>query len=249
MSIQHDLLAIASHELRTPLGAIAAWVRLLRSRQLDSEKSEHAFDVIEQSIRTQVALIDDILDVSRILNANFRMQMQEVDILAIMRSTIDLVSPEAERKQIQLLVASTPNISPVIADTLRLQRAFTNLLSNAIKFTDPGGKVLIEVSRNDSHVEINVTDTGRGIEPEFLPFIFNRFFQCETVPGSNEGLGLGLAIVREIIELHHGSFSAYSEGNGKGATFTIRLPFQIKEDSLRKIPEISRAFANTSNIG
>src|SRR5882672_10014702 len=102
MSIQqHDLLAVASHELRTPLGAIAAWVRLLRSRQLDSEKSEHAFDVIEQSIRTQVALIDDILDVSRILNTNFRMQMQEVDILAIMRSTIDLVSLEAERKQIQ----------------------------------------------------------------------------------------------------------------------------------------------------
>jgi len=227
---QFNLLATVSHELRTPLNAIAGWVQLLRSKRLDEAKSAYAFKVIEQSIKAQAILISDLMDVCRIINGQFRLQMQEVDIETIIKSAVDDLQPLAEEKRLQVSVNRISKMSRVAADPFRLQQVVWNLLSNAIKFTPACGSVCVELNCNDSDLEIKVTDSGQGIELEFLPFVFDRFRQAEnTASDRKAGLGLGLAIVREIVSLHHGSISAYSEGLGRGAAFNIRLPLKAAE--------------------
>jgi Signal transduction histidine kinase len=235
---QHDFLAMVSHELRTPLGAIAGWVRLLRSNHLDSAKTAHAFEVIERSIKDQATLIDDIMDMSRMLNGDFRLHTEEIDVMTVLKTCVELLTPVAREKQLQLLIVSAPEALRTVADPVRLQQVLSNLLSNAIKFTGSGGSVLVELHRSVSDLEISITDTGKGIEPEHLPFIFERSFQSERAQNREGGLGFGLAIVKEIVKLHSGSVSVHSDGRGKGSTFTIQLPLRHKPEALQKAPVI-----------
>jgi signal transduction histidine kinase len=222
---QDDLLAIVSHELRTTLNAIAGWVRILRSELADRATSTEAFGAIERSVKAQAKLIEDLVDASRIINGTFRLQVQEVDAVAVARAAAEALLPAAAEKQIRAWVIPLSDTAHLVADPFRLQQVVWNLLSNAIKFTPHGGSVWVELERQDTDLEIKVMDTGKGIEPEFLPHVFERFRQARDVASSGQGgLGLGLAIVREIIELHCGTVKAYSKGEGKGATFTIRLP-------------------------
>ena len=222
---QDDLLAIVSHELKTTLNAIAGWVRILRAEPSDRETATQAFNAIDQGVRAQAKLIADLVDTTRIINGTFRLQLQEVDAIAITRAAAEALLPAAAEKQIRAWVIPLSDTAQIVADPFRLQQVIWNLLSNAIKFTPRGGSVWVELERRDTDLEIKVMDTGEGIDAEFLPYVFERFRQASEVANSGQGgLGLGLAIVREIIELHCGTVEAYSEGKGKGATFTIRLP-------------------------
>jgi signal transduction histidine kinase len=222
---QDNLLAVVSHELRTTLNAIAGWVRILRAEPSDRVTAAQAFGAIERSVKAQAKLIEDLMDVSRIINGTFRLQVQGVDVVAVTRAAAEALLPTAEEKQIRVWVIPLSDTAHIVADPFRLQQVVWNLLANAIKFTPRGGSVWVELKRNDADLEIKVMDTGEGIEAEFLPYVFERFRQAKDVASSGQGgLGLGLAIVREIIELHCGTVSADSEGKGKGATFTIRLP-------------------------
>jgi len=222
---QDYLLTVASHELKTTLNAIAGWVRILRAGPSDSETAAQAFGAIEQSVKAQAGLIEDLTDASRIINGTFRLRVQEVDAVAVARAAAEALLPAAAAKQIRAWVVPLSDTVQIVADPFRLQQAVWNLLSNAIKFTPHGGSAWVELERKDAYLEIKVMDTGEGIEAEFLPHVFERFRQAREVASRGQGgLGLGLAIVREIIELHYGTVEAYSEGKGKGATFAIRLP-------------------------
>jgi signal transduction histidine kinase len=197
---------------------------------LDAAKTLHAYEIIENSIKSQAALIDDLIDVSRIVNSKFQLQTQEVDVEAIIKSVMEALQPAVEEKQIQIILVPICSVPRVTADSVRLQQVVWNLLSNAIKFTSPQRSVWFSLKCNDSYLEICITDTGDGIEREFLPFIFEPFRQgANTTRDRKAGLGLGLAIVREIVDLHHGSIKAYSEGAGKGSTFTVRLPLSTDQ--------------------
>lgn len=226
---QDDLLAIVSHELKTTLNAIAGWVRILRAQPSDQETATQAFNAIERGVKAQAKLIADLMDASRMINGTFRLQLQEVDAVATVRAAAEALLPAAEEKQIRTWVIPLSDAAQIVADPFRLQQVIWNLLSNAIKFTPRSGSVWVELERKDADLEIKVTDTGEGIEAEFLPYVFERFRQASDVATSGQGgLGLGLAIVREIIGLHCGTVEAYSEGKGKGATFTIRLPLHLR---------------------
>lgn len=222
---QDNLLAIVSHELRTTLNAIAGWVRILRLEPSDGTTMAQAFGAIEQNVKAQARLIEDLVDVSRIVNGTFRLQMKEVDAIMVSRAAAETLLPAAAEKEIRVWVIPLSNSAQIVADPFRLQQAVWNLLSNAIKFTPHGGTVWVELERQGADLEIKVMDTGKGIEADFLPYVFDKFRQAKDVFSSGSGgLGLGLAIVREIIELHCGTITANSEGKGKGAIFTIRLP-------------------------
>lgn len=224
---QDNLLAIVSHELKTTLNAISGWVRILRSEPSDRVTAAQAFGAIERSVKAQAKLIEDLIDASRIINGTFRLQLQKVDAAAVTRAAAEALLPAAEEKQIRAWVIPLSGTTQIVADPFRLQQVVWNLLSNAIKFTPRGGSVWVELERHDADIEIKVMDTGAGIEPEFLPYVFERFCQARDVVSRGQGgLGLGLAIVREIVELHCGTVAAYSEGPGKGAMFTVRLPLQ-----------------------
>ena len=218
-------LAMVSHELRSPLSPILAWARMLSRGLLDEEKTRRAIETIERNARAQAQLIDDLLDVSRIVTGKLRLEVRPVDVVAVVDAAIDVVRPAADAKGIQLERVLDSEVGPVAGDAARLQQVVWNLLSNAVKFTPRGGHVQIVLERVNSQVEIAVSDTGRGIAPEFLPFLFQQFQQAET--GSTRsygGLGLGLTIVRRIVELHGGTVGAESPGVGGGATFTVKLP-------------------------
>jgi len=231
--LKDQFLATVSHELRTPLNAILGWARMLTSGRIDENTSQHALEVIERNARSQAQLIDDLLDVSRIISGKLRLNICPVEPLHIVELALDAVRPAAEAKQIQLQTKLDPQTGSFPADPDRLQQVIWNLLSNAIKFTPSGGKVLVEVIRDDSNIEFKVTDSGQGISPEFLPFVFERFRQGDsTVARMHGGLGLGLAIVRHLTELHGGTVKAYSAGEGQGCIFDVRLPVQLAHLSL-----------------
>jgi len=218
-------LAMVSHELRSPLSPILAWARLLRQGSLDAAKTDRALETIERSARTQAQLVDDLLDVSRIVSGKLRLEIRPVELPAVIEAALEVVRPAADAKSIQLQKFLDTETGPVSGDPARLQQVVWNLLSNAIKFTPKQGRVQVTLERVNSHVEIAVSDTGRGILPDFIPHLFERFQQAESGPArSYGGLGLGLAIVRHIVELHGGSVHAESAGEEQGATFTVKLP-------------------------
>jgi PAS domain S-box-containing protein len=223
--LKDEFLATLSHELRSPLNSMLGWIRLLNTRKFDEATSARAMETIERSARAQAQLVEDLLDVSRIIQGKLRLNVRPVDLAGVIQAAIDTVRPAAEAKEIQLQSFFDPGAGPVAGDSDRLQQVVWNLLSNAIKFTPKGGRVDVRLERVRSHIEITVTDTGQGINPNFVPFVFERFRQedsSSTRPFN--GLGLGLAIVRHLVELHGGTVYADSPGEGQGATFTVNLP-------------------------
>jgi PAS domain S-box-containing protein len=220
-----EFLAVLSHELRTPLTSILGWARLLLGDQLKEADRERALNTIQRNAHLQSQLIDDILDVSRIITGKLRLEVRPVELSFIIEAAIESVLPAAEAKQVRLQRVLDSGTSFVSGDPNRLQQVVWNLLTNAIKFTPRNGRVQVRLERVDSHVEIIVTDTGPGIKPEALPFIFDRFRQADsTTTRKHGGLGLGLAIVRHLVEMHGGTVEVESHGNGTGATFTVKLP-------------------------
>jgi PAS domain S-box-containing protein len=223
--LKDEFVATVSHELRTPLTAILGWAHLLRTGQNTEGSAASALETIERNARAQAQLIDDLLDVSRIITGNLRMDVRSVDPNSFIESAIGAVKPAAEAKGIRLQKIIDTGVLSVTGDPVRLQQVVWNLLSNAIKFTPKGGRVQIRLERVNSHIEIVVTDSGTGIAPEFLPHVFDRFRQADQcTTRQHGGLGLGLAIVRHLVELHGGSVRAESGGAGQGATFTVLLP-------------------------
>jgi PAS domain S-box-containing protein len=223
--LKEEFLATISHELRTPLSAILGWTRMLRLGQLSPENSAKALDTIERNARAQAQLVDDLLDVSRIITGKLRMDVRPADPNSFIDAAVEAVRPAADAKGVRMQkVIDTGPIS-IPGDPVRLQQVVWNLLSNAIKFTPRGGRVQIRSERVNSHLEIVVSDTGQGISADFLPHVFDRFRQADQKTSRNHGgMGLGLAIVRHLVEMHGGTVHASSEGEGKGATFTVMLP-------------------------
>ena len=220
-----EFLALLSHELRSPLGAILTWVTLLRQGPVGGEIAARGLEAIERNARLQVKLIEDLLDVSRIVTGKTRLDLSVVELPQIVDAVLESAGPAAIAKGVRFDAFVDPNVGTILGDPTRLQQTLWNLLSNAIKFTPKGGWAEMRVGRSDSHIEIRVTDSGKGIDPAFLPYIFERFRQADSsMTRSEGGLGLGLAIVRHVVELHGGSVEAASPGVGQGATFTVRLP-------------------------
>jgi len=222
-----QFLAILSHELRNPLNAILGWARMLRLGNLDRDRAERAIGAIERNAEAQTKLVEDLLDISRVVVGKLRVQRRRASFGRVVKAALDTVKPEAEAKQIQLDVAIDATDDAILADTDRLQQVAWNLLSNAIKFTPPGGRVGVNVRRVGLEVELRITDTGRGIAESLLPYIFERFHQTDgATTREHSGLGLGLAIALHLVELHEGTIRAESQGEGKGSTFIVRLPWQ-----------------------
>jgi signal transduction histidine kinase len=230
-----EFLATLSHELRTPLNAILGWVQVLRTGKLDAAAGMRALETIERNARSQAQLIADLLDVSRIITGKLRLDFKPVELRRIIDSTLESVRPAADAKGILLDISVGPLASPVLGDADRLQQVIWNLLSNAIKFTPRGGRVEVRLREAGGSAVIGVSDTGIGIRPDFLPYVFDRFRQAEgSITRSHGGLGLGLSIVRHLIELHGGTAEVESAGEGQGAAFTVRLPLRagLAEDPL-----------------
>jgi signal transduction histidine kinase/DNA-binding response OmpR family regulator len=223
--LKDEFLAVVSHELRTPLNSMLGWAHILRNRQLNEAIATKALETIERNARQQKKLIEDILDVSMIIQNKLRLELQPLYLVPIVHGAIEDIQPQAQAKSIQIESMLSPFISPVMGDAERLQQIVCNLLSNAIKFTPPAGQVQIWLQQIDGFAEITITDTGQGISSDFLPHVFDRFRQADgTTTRKYGGLGLGLAIVHHLVELHHGQVYATSEGIGQGATFTVQLP-------------------------
>ncbi|MEG4091641.1 ATP-binding protein [Microcoleus sp. Pol12B4] len=223
-----QFLSILSHELRTPLNAILGWSTMLRQKNLSEDKVARALETIERNAKSQAQLIEDILDVSRIITGKLRLRVRPVNLLPVIESAIESVQLAAEAKSIRLQSVLDSEAGPLLGDADRLQQVVWNLLSNALKFTPKDGRVQIRLQRVNSHVEITVSDTGAGISSDFLPFVFDRFSQHDsTTTRSYGGLGLGLAIVRQLVELHGGTVTVVSPGIGQGTTFTVKLPVMI----------------------
>ena len=223
-----EFLSILSHELRTPLNAILGWSAMLRQRTLSQDKVLGALETIERNAKSQAQLIEDILDISRIITGKLRLQVRPVNLVPVIESAIESVRLAAEAKSIRLQSVLDSQAGLLLGDANRLQQVVWNLLSNALKFTPKDGRVEIRLQRVNSHAEITVSDTGLGISSEFLPFVFDRFRQQDsTTTRSYGGLGLGLAIVRQLVELHGGTVTVVSPGIGQGTTFTVTLPAMI----------------------
>ncbi|HYR42599.1 MAG TPA: PAS domain S-box protein [Terriglobia bacterium] len=223
--MKDEFLATISHELRTPLTSIVGWIRMLRTGGLPPDRIEHALEVIDRNVRSQAQLIEDLLDISRITMGKLRLDVRPVQPANVINAAVDSLRFAAEARNIRIQTVLDSHAGPVSGDFERLQQVAWNLVSNAIKFTPKGGRVQIVLERVNSHIEIRISDNGRGIKPEFLPFIFDRFTQAEaSTTRLHAGIGMGLAISKAIIELHGGSITAFSEGEGKGSTFAINIP-------------------------
>ena len=237
-----QFLALLSHELRTPLNAIFGWARMLQSAAMDEVTSRRAIDAILRNATAQVQLVEDLLDVSRIITGKMRLDVQSLDLKSVVESALDAVQPAASAKGLKIETVLDPNAGPVVGAADRLRQVVWNLLMNAIKFTPRDGRVQVHLRKLKSHVEIVVSDSGEGIQPEILPFIFDRFRQGDsTTTRPHGGLGLGLALVRHLVDLHGGRVRAASEGPGRGATFVVELPIAILSSEAGATPEASAA--------
>jgi signal transduction histidine kinase/ActR/RegA family two-component response regulator len=248
-----EFLATLSHELRTPLNAIQGWAQLLRRGDVERKEFEQGLEVIERNARIQTGLIEDLLDMSRILSGKLRLDVAAVDLPQVIQAAIDSIAPAAAAKEIRVQTVLDPRAGPVSGDAGRLQQVVWNLLSNAVKFTPKGGVVQVTLERVRSQVEVRISDTGIGIAPEFMPQLFERFSQGDpTTTRSGGGLGLGLSIVRHLVELHGGAVSAHSDGRAKGSTFVVSLPLLTHAEVSRPVdPAIAagpRAPAGLSGV-
>ena len=222
--VKDEFLATLSHELRTPLNAVIGWTRILKGAEPD-QRLAHGLEVIERNAWAQARMVDDLLDVSRIITGNIRLQVEPVDIAEVALPALDSIRPAADAKGVRLVTRIAEGLPKLAADPARLQQVFWNLLSNAVKFTDGGGEIVISVERDPRGIAVVVSDTGIGITAAAMPYLFDRFTQGDSSSTRRHaGLGLGLAIVRHLVELHGGSVSAASEGPGRGATFRVLLP-------------------------
>jgi len=221
-----EFLSMLSHELRTPLNSILGWTRLLIDGDGDrSTETLHALEAVDRNAKLQARLIDDMLDVSRIISGKLRLDAQPVDLTTVINSAVDTLRPAADAKQLRLYVTLDFGSGTVLGDPVRLQQVVWNLLSNAIKFTGKEGSIRVSLQRVNSHVELTVSDSGPGIEENFLPYVFDRFRQEDSTTRKKfGGLGLGLSIVRHLVELHGGTVEAANRDDGPGAVFTVRLP-------------------------
>ena len=244
-TIKDEFLATLSHELRTPLNAILGWSQLLGSDKLSDDDFQQGTEAIERNARLQTQLIDDLLDMSRIVSGKIRLDVQRVDVVSIVEAAVDSVRPSANAKHIRVRKVIDPHVGQVSGDPTRLQQVLWNLLTNAIKFTPKDGKVDVLLERVNSHLEITVHDSGIGIKPELLPAVFERFRQGDSsTTRSHGGLGLGLSIVKTIVELHGGSVHAKSAGQGQGASFIVRLPLvAVQSDHSRQHPTTAKPLA------
>jgi PAS domain S-box-containing protein len=233
--LKDEFLATLSHELRTPLTSILGWASMIRNREVEGSNAARAIETIERNARSQARLIDDLLDVSRIITGNLRLDLHPLNLAPIVEAALDALRPTADAKGIQLYTRFVPGDCLVKGDTNRLRQVIWNLLSNAIKFTHRGGNVRIELHCVEVTARLTVSDTGDGISAEFLPYVFDRFRQAEgSISRKQGGLGLGLAVARHLVELHGGTISAESEGLGNGSTFTVELPLaQERRDPAR----------------
>lgn len=239
--LKDDFIATISHELRTPLNAILGWASMLKDGDVSPEQEPIAIATIERAAQAQAQLVDDLLDFGRVVGGQLRLDIQEVDLPSVIEAALDTVRPAAEARGVPFEVVLDPRAGPVEGDPARLQQVVWNLLSNAIKFSSRGQRVQVRLDRIDSHVEIVVADQGRGISADFLPHVFDRFRQADaTLSRAQGGVGLGLSIVRHLVEAHAGTIHAASEGPGKGATFTVALPLRVDQ---RSLPEAGRAEA------
>ena len=225
-----EFLTTISHELRTPLNAVLGWARLLSTKRLDRDTADHAVEVIERNAKAQARMVEDILDASRMITGNLSIKLMPLDLVRIVRATVDSLRLSADEKGVSIVLEVPPGSIPMLGDIDRLQQIVSNLLSNGLKFTPKGGRVNVTLQKVDSNAELIVSDTGEGIGPEFLPHVFQRFRQADSsITRAHGGLGLGLAIVRQLTEMLRGTVSAYSAGKGAGASFKVTLPLATPE--------------------
>ena len=238
--LKDEFLATVSHELRTPLNAVLGWARLLRSNNLDKADGERALETIERSARSQQQLVEDLLDVSRAISGKLRLDSQTVDPRQFIVGAVEALKPTAQLRKIRIKQKIDPKLRVVYGDPIRLRQVVWNLLSNAIKFSSEGGLVELAARRTNAHVEISVRDYGDGISADFLPHVFERFRQADmTTTRAHGGLGLGLAIVREIVQLHRGTVVVESQGEGQGAKFTVQLPVVAPQESSARTENVA----------
>lgn len=239
--LKDEFLATVSHELRTPLNAILGWSVMLRKRLLGPDDAEHALETIERNARAQGKIIDDLLDVSRIITGRLRLEIEPVNLVGVIEEAREGIRPAATAKGITLETSVAPDAALIFGDSSRIQQIIWNLLSNAVKFTPAGGHIGVTVEAVGQNVEIKIKDTGEGIAPEFLPYVFDRFRQQDSATTRrHSGLGLGLSIVKQLAEMHGGNVKVYSEGSGRGSTFTVTLPQErIVPPDLNGAPEMS----------
>jgi signal transduction histidine kinase len=222
-TLKDEFLSTMSHEIRTPLNAVLGWTQILRTRGVQS--ADHALDVIERNASSELRLVEDLLDMARIISGKLRLDVRTIDVRTIVQAEVDAIEAGAAAKRVAITVRFDDVEMPVNADSDRLQQAIWNVIFNGLKFTGSGGSIDVSVSRKGATIDIAVADTGQGISAEFLPYVFDRFRQADSSPSRRYGgLGLGLALTRQIVELHGGSVDVRSPGADKGSTFTIRLP-------------------------
>jgi len=252
--MKDEFLATLSHELRTPLTAILGWAQILTSGRANEAETAQALETIERNARAQTKLVEDLLDMSSIISGKLRLDMQRLAPISFVEAAVKTIQPVADAKEIEMLKTLDPNAGLLRGDANRLQQVVWNLLTNAVKFTPKGGTVAITLKRVGSHVEIVVSDNGSGISADFIPYVFDRFRQADSsIRRKHSGLGLGLAIVKQLVELHGGSVRVQSEGEGKGATFTVSLPVAVPHEKIgapvsRDIPTARDAHANSSVV-
>lgn len=248
--IKDEFLATVSHELRTPLNAIYGWSTMLRSGKLSGEAVKRAIETVERNARAQSQLIDDLLDISRIITGKLRLEVRTLDLSNIIEAAVDAVRPAAEAKEIRLQILLDTKAGPISGDADRLQQVFWNLLNNAVKFTPKHGRIQVRLERVNSHLEITVSDNGKGVEADFLPYVFDRFRQADQATTRRQGgLGLGLSIVRQLVEMHGGTIRVESEGEDKGSDFIINLPRlaaakRLEKEADRVHPTSARDFVS-----
>jgi PAS domain S-box-containing protein len=247
--IKDEFLAVLSHELRTPLNSILGWSKILRTRNFDQKTTSRALETIERNAKLQTQLIEDLLDVSRILQGKLNLNICPVSLVMVVEAALETVQLAAQAKSIQIQTIFDPNLGQVMGDPNRLQQVLWNLLSNAVKFTPIGGRVEIRLMEAGKLAQIQVSDTGKGISSDFLPYVFDYFRQADgTTTRTFGGLGLGLAIVRKVVEMHGGNVQAESPGEGLGATFTVELPLLIRTEQVRREENESSACAPDSPL-
>jgi CheY-like chemotaxis protein len=223
--LKDEFLATISHELRTPLNSILGWGQIIQEGKLSPDEQKNALETIHRNAKSQAQLIDELLDTSRLITGNLRLDLSPTPVIPTIETAIEVVHPATDAKNISISTDFSSDVESIICDPHRLQQMIWNLLTNAVKFTPKGGSVNVKYQRSGDHVQIVVSDNGRGISADFLPFVFDRFRQADSSSTrSSEGVGLGLAIVRHLAELHGGNASVSSDGIGKGSAFTITLP-------------------------